>query len=381
MWSEIRNINPVLYFDATGSIIVDIPNQNKPLLYSLVAHDVKNKCIMPIGEFVTTSHTSNSITHKLSEIRNYIIDSSPKASPEIVVTDFSWASINAVNKTFNNNNSILSYLNWSFDFFVLQRNKVILKDMFTTIIYICSVHTLKNVIKKSKLVIVDEKVRKAFIFCFAILQNCVNHDTFNYLLFHVYKLFNMNKMNAFFFESYRELKQEVQNHNLQSTDVNNDATSDNEGLKNTTIVFSSQESVESIKHNSPYTAYYVDILNKYKSILTENQNQNEIEMNKDNEYYSPALFDIILEYLHLLPLWTGLAIHTILVKYPEIKIKTRLDNNPVENNFGHIKTNLFQNKKLTPSEMCAKLYDRYKLKYILHYMNVDEAKMGKIPMH
>ena len=115
-------------------------------------------------------------------------------------------------------------------------------------------------------------------------------------------------------------------------------------------------------------------MKKYKTIITDNEN--EEEGIKDNEYYSPDLFVIIIDYLHLLPMWTGLAIHNILLKYPEIKIKTRLNNNPVENNFGHIKNNLFQNKKLMPSEMCAKLYDRYKLKYILHYMKAVDGKMG-----
>ena len=200
---------------------------------------------MPIGEFITTSHTSNSIAHKLSEIRNFIIDSYPKGclnvSPEIVVIDFSWASINAVNKTFNNNSSIMSFLNWTYDLLVMERNKLSLKEMFNTIIYICSIHILKNVIKKSKTVLVEDKVRMAFIFCFALLQNCVNLNRFNYILFHVYKLFNMTKMNDLFFESFRELKLEVKNHSLQSTDINIDSSNENEGSNNPTFVFKPHE--------------------------------------------------------------------------------------------------------------------------------------------
>lgn len=61
MWKIIQQVNPVWNFDATGSVIKNVTGQKAPLLYSLVSHDNLRKKIIPIGEFVTTSHTASSI--------------------------------------------------------------------------------------------------------------------------------------------------------------------------------------------------------------------------------------------------------------------------------------------------------------------------------
>ena len=48
MWKIICKKNPVLFFDATGNISKDVPHQPKPYSYAMLAHDVENKCIMPL---------------------------------------------------------------------------------------------------------------------------------------------------------------------------------------------------------------------------------------------------------------------------------------------------------------------------------------------
>ena len=245
-----------------------------------------------------------------------------------------------------------------------------------TIIYLCSVHLLKNVIKKSKIVNIHEKVRKAFIYCFALLQNSVDVNGFNFILFNVFKLFNTKVVNNSFLEAFYQLRNEVQNHKLQSIDVSNDCIDESKSeLQNFQIVFSSQETTENVKKNSPYTSYFEALLKKYQTV------EETEEAVKKNDYYSPELFNIILDYLQLFPFWNGTLIHGILLKYPSFKIKSRLDNNCVENNFGYIKNNLFQNVKQMPSAMTALLYDRYKMKYIMHYLqqeeNLNSTTLGK----
>ena len=135
------------------------------------------------------------------------------------------------------------------------------------------------------------------------------------------------------------------------------------------IVNSPQETTENLKKDSPYSKYYDELLLKNAvNIQTETTSSNE----KKNEYFNPDLFNIIRGYLHILPLWIGCLIYRKLIKYDGIKIKSRLDNNCVENNFGHIKNNLFHKNLQTPSAMSAMLYDKYKLKYLLNYMKPDE---------
>jgi hypothetical protein len=364
-------------------VIVDVPNQSKPLLYSLVARDIKYKSIIPIGEFVTTSHSSNSISNKLSIIRDTLVDNYPtrneKSYPDIVVVDFSWASIHAINKTFNYNCSILSYLEWTHEILVLNKPNHLLKIMNNTIIYLCSVHILKNIIKKAKSINVEEKVRKAFVFCFALLQNSINIENFDFILFHVFKLFNIENMNSLFFDSFNKLKIEVENHNLQKTNVNNSIFDETKELREkVNFVYPPQETVENLKKDSPFSKYYNELLCKYASHI---KTTHVCSTDKKNEYFSPDLFKIIKEYLHILPLWTGCLIYRTLILYDDIKVKSRLDNNCVENNFGHIKNNLFHNNLQTPSSMSAILYDRYKLKYLLNYMKPEQEKeLGNIKL-
>ena len=97
MWIYVQHINPVWYFDATGSIIQNIPGEKKPLLYSMVCHDTSTKTIVPVFEFVTTSHSEDNLAKFLSSMRRKMYREIPSSRfypiAPIVVMDFSWASI------------------------------------------------------------------------------------------------------------------------------------------------------------------------------------------------------------------------------------------------------------------------------------------------
>jgi hypothetical protein len=168
----------------------------------------------------------------------------------------------------------------------------------------------------------------------------------------------MNNMNESFYTSFYKLKKEVETHSLQSMYVNDFTTDESKRIdENVNVIFSPKESVENIKKDSPYTKYFEELLMKYASQIASNN-----------------LFKLIENYLHLLPMWTGCLINKTLIKYEKIKIKTRLDNNCVENNFGQIKTKLFQRNLQMPSSMSAILYDRYKLKYLIDNVEPDGDK-------
>ena len=88
-----------------------------------------------------------------------------------------------------------------------------------------------------------------------------------------------------------------------------------------------------------------------------------------NEYYRPDLFQLIVDQLHLMPLWSGVIIRLtgIQQKNEYLMNITRLSNNPVENHFGYIKKSLYGNRKVFPSEMAIKNFKMLKAKYTLHY--------------
>ena len=112
--------------------------------------------------------------------------------PEIIVTDQSWALINSVLKSFNNCD-INHYINWCFSRTV---NENFVGQCPNVILYLCSTHFLKNVIKKSKQIDVGKNICKAFNFMFALVQNSVNIEQINLYLKHIYTILNSERLDG-----------------------------------------------------------------------------------------------------------------------------------------------------------------------------------------
>lgn len=103
-----RESNGVLYFDATGSVVLPSKEQRsldakKPIfLYSIVFQDPTGGMAIPVMEALLSSHTSNSISLYLDIVRMYLVELGKKTRgvrfvhPTRVVIDFSWANIHAV---------------------------------------------------------------------------------------------------------------------------------------------------------------------------------------------------------------------------------------------------------------------------------------------
>lgn len=56
IWNNVREFNPIWFFDATGSIHKKVFDQPKPYLCSMVCRDVKKKLIIPVADFLTTKN-------------------------------------------------------------------------------------------------------------------------------------------------------------------------------------------------------------------------------------------------------------------------------------------------------------------------------------
>ena len=137
-------INPVWFFDATGSIHRKINRQAKPFFYSIVCHDTCNKVIIPVAEFVTTSKNQITIANFLSELKLRINMATTKnIYPKIIVTDMAWALINSLMRVFNNC-SMLEYLDNCYGFLFSG------SSFNMVIYYTCSTHFIKNMIRKAK---------------------------------------------------------------------------------------------------------------------------------------------------------------------------------------------------------------------------------------
>jgi hypothetical protein len=378
MWLSAQNSNPIWYFDATGSIIRTIEGQSKPLLYSLVFHDKAKEFIFPLAEFLTTAQDSHSISSYLSTIKLELKRVIPKRSVQVapvIVTDFSWALINGIMSTFNNCTADV-YLNWCYDVLFKKESSYIILNVINVVQYICSTHFLKLMIKKARKVKKyecnkkNEKIRKAFVFTFTILQNSATIEEFKTNLKHAFNIFTIPISCKKSIESRLAIKKQIIERDLIVLALKNDDNLSKKKIFSKKTVYNNFKPVfigadpneKSLKENSPFTIYF----KKYLKNHSINLRTKKIKItNEPNEHYCPQLFNIILQYTHIVPLWTGIMISQKLNTRNE-KI-TRLSNNPVENWFGQLKNNILQSKNCMPSVMTSRVFRKVESEFDERY--------------
>jgi hypothetical protein len=131
------------------------------------------------------------------------------------------------------------------------------------------------------------------------------------------------------------------------------------------------ESIEmNLKKNSPFKEYFENILELDKHKVIEKPNDSiQFALNK---FYSPALFKLIRDQLHIVPLWSGIIIHQDIYSY---KVNTRLTNNPVERWFGFLKSNLLNKRKnLNASELISPVFKYLLVLFLQLYMKNENVK-------
>jgi hypothetical protein len=136
-------------------------------------------------QFFTTQHTTLSISRYLLSIKKTFQSCKNKTdsfsvSP-IIVTDESWASINAICEIFNNCD-MATYLKWSYEVLVVAPGSLDLITIMNTRIILCHVHFLHNAIKKLKELKLEGPSYFFFIYGFTLLQNATTIEEFNEIL-------------------------------------------------------------------------------------------------------------------------------------------------------------------------------------------------------
>ena len=360
---------PIIFFDSTGSIHKDIPDQKKPFLYSLVFHDTIKHKILPLAEFISTAHDQITIGKYLSSIKS-ILEQNKVAQPKIIVTDMSWALINSVLLIFNNCN-ILNYLNYCY--LILTQNKQELNQIIKVKYYLCSTHFFKNIKKKVKKLDIPKDSRILFLFSIVLLQNAINLKQIDIYLKHIHNIF----CNKFFDESVKQsidyLHRELKNKNLNDYDIEDARILPEQSIRDQEFetfleeskVFIDLNYEDSIKNNSPFTKFYNEKLMYYAFEITINNPKNELNNVKENSLSNYELFRILWGELYLIPIWSGIMINNEKISY---SIKSRLSNNAVENYFSILKNKILNGIKfLSTSELVSKLYRHLYARYSMFY--------------
>ena len=344
-----------LYLDATGSVIRNIPNQDKRVLYyALVMCGDVNQPPLPIAELISNVHSVPHLTHWLMSIRHAIITiSTTTEMPAKVEVDFSWALINSAVLAFNQC-SVREYLDVTWRI-LSGKKKILANGNGLCVVHICCSHFIHAVAINLKRFFGKNKIFYFVMKCIAKMLECMDLDSLAQCVVQFVNCFQCETLT----------NDTISAHNFfNGVDVSY-------GIDTGEYIFTDSDNEQcqimnicSLRESSPFTKYFNNIVTKCRETIEDtNDNDNE----KNCNYYPSIIDKIMKEYLPLVPLWSGLMLGDLsrhnkdnadCIEQPEM---LRESNACVENWFRIVKINILNKQtKLRAGTFMRKLHTALK---------------------
>lgn len=323
-----------LYFDATGSLVRKIPDQDKAIYYyTLLLKDSDNESpLTPVAELLTNSNTTVTISHFLGKVKEACMKLTNKfVRPIRIEVDFSWAIINSVLLVFNQEN-ISRYLVKCWN----HMDKHTVTGAKFTVIHLCAFHVVGILRQKMRNVNADSKLKEFCKFCFALLQNSSTLEQAGRLYAAICRVLLSKRKSSSVTAAIKFLRQRIE----EMTDEPI-ITSDTSGEQLSGECETSDLIEGTIRDNSPFEAFFEEVK---RLSLSKVKHEGDT-----NEYFSDEIFDIIQKLMHIFPLWSG----AMLVE----ERKTRDTNASIEKWFHLVKNSVVLGKKNIPiGQFVRKMY-------------------------
>lgn len=286
------NIDLRVHLDATGSIIRKPQACSKKIYYyAIVIKCSFNDSVCPITEMVSSNHDTTTIGIWLAKFKSFITFNKKKWPLfKNVVTDFSFALINAAT-LFWNNMDLKTYLLITFNAIESNNNSKIDKLVK---IFICCSHFFK---------IISNDINTFFV-------NYTERTFFKEVLAGAFNITNFGNMCEWFSHLVIVLNSKfVNEHVLKSTALlmefsineNNFNTEDFKMLDSREMHFHSSEQL--YKSSPFYSKFYL----LYENVMNSGKCSTAEYHKPENKYYNPDFLKTALKkYFPYLPLWSGL---------------------------------------------------------------------------
>jgi hypothetical protein len=236
----------ILHLDATGNIASLGKKQVKPYLYTLTwtkgnyVTGVKvlddQTRLRSFLDFITNDNTTKSISTSLNTWISSLneLTSISKILPDIIITDKSFALINAILISMNQEASV-PHLHKLYAIFVEKRNTENIK--YFVLILICCNHITKAISTQLHAKVNLKEIRTLSLFSFGLLQNCVEFSTALILWKNIYIIFNSTNKTPMFVAAYNFLISLIESDLDQTLWEEDTLLADNfeKGLENTYI--------------------------------------------------------------------------------------------------------------------------------------------------
>jgi len=341
-----HNRNSVIHFDSTGSVISDVKGQKKPYYYCMYNAESK----VPAFEFITTKHNATWISSMIEMFSDdaKLLNGRRPIRPKFVVTDFSYALIYATLHAFNRM-TLVEYLKFAYD--VMTRHNNTSSIQRRTFINLCTAHFSKTLSKRICRIEPRRRIRRAAMVMFTLLMRTTTLHSASAVYKKIYVLLctqhDSKLVNNCFVRlmSYmrRGLPDKREIADMVDT-VEDEDTSHRSAFQQDDGKM--HESNATIKQQSPFTDYF-------QRVIDDVQCTSDNTDGDANNLYSPKLFAVIADVIHLYPLWAA-ALHGHVERFAddadesETEPPTCRSNAVIESHFKSVKHGKKERRKLRP---------------------------------
>ncbi len=286
-----------VHLDATGSIMCNMSGQKRPMYYCLLLEENS----LPVCEILTTRHTYESIQARLMTFNYYVrvVNNNKLVKPAYVVTDYSFALINASVKCFNDE-PLSRYLRRCHDYLTVKRTGETIRS--TTFLVICHAHIINNVVRRLNSVESDRHKRKLVVMLFTALAHTTSLEAASALYDAIHIALCSRKQNVVVNAVTQRLSSLLLGQDGDGTahgytsDQQQDIDDRNEDDN------WSADDVRTLRQQSPFTQYFRQAL----TTVVDNAEDGALECDAlDNDWYTLAGFRVIEDYVHLFPMWSA----------------------------------------------------------------------------
>lgn len=301
---------------------------------------------------ISSKHFSATIFKFLYDFKCYSIQLNAWPLFGAVVTDFSFASIHAVIRSFNDM-SLLDYLKQCYS---ICCNSSTSNNVGFVSLHLCCAHFMKMVSKDARKIICHDARENIVKDLIARCMTLTNLSEIKLWFKYICTIFLSKYENLNFTNAYNKIMKMT--HNSEKTDgfYNEHHLCENEDYE-----ISADKSGYTLYKSSPF----------YKLFVTIKENADiDNHGNKINEFYSHDFIQILItKYMPYVPLWSRLILAK---KYPS---KCRLSNSYVESYFGNMKSNILEGER---SMKCSRFVRKNREYLLAAYKEVkfDIKKTG-----
>jgi hypothetical protein len=220
--------------------------------------------------------------------------------PECVVTDFSYALIYAVLRSFNKMTT-WEYLHGLCCVATGQKHYNTLRNI--TINVLCCAHVIKAISRRWCKAEKSKNKRQSALVMFAALQRTVTLTDTRRLYKNIHLALRSERNTTSAQEAVKEIENLIDDADIENITARDDdcekCVSANEETQHEDCLFNHDSSTrQTLKHDSAFAHIFSSSID---STLLQTGSSNV----PDNSLYSPASFDVIRHYIHLWPLWSA----------------------------------------------------------------------------